>query len=175
MARWMILQRSRGSIDSGAEHFAFVGIPGGELARGKGALGSVEEDEKAGWPLDQPGILEGLAVTDADAVAADFAVLHLKVGADPMDVTRVNPDAAAGEAFVGMAFADVDGVGGHVGGYHEDGVLVPADVQALPLTDRVELGAIVLTDDLPPRILLVAYLLDVLLSAPVGFSLELYP
>ena len=56
---------------------------------------------------------------------------------------------------------------------HKDRVLVTADVESLALADGVELSTVVLSDYLSERILLVAGLLDVLLTASIGLCLEL--
>ena len=59
-----------------------------------------------------------------------------------------------------------------VRGNYEDGILVPADVQSLALAYCVELCSVVTADNLSIGILLVARLLDVLLSAAVGLGLK---
>ena len=59
-----------------------------------------------------------------------------------------------------------------VRGNHKDGILVPADVQSLALAYGVELRPVVTADNLSIGILLVARLLDVLLSAAVGLGLK---
>ena len=83
------------SIDSGAEHFAVGGVPGGELAGGDAALGHVEEDEEPVPAFDEPGILERLTVTDTNAEASDVSVLHFQVGPYPMNILWCNPEAAS--------------------------------------------------------------------------------
>ena len=68
-----------------------------------------------------------------------------KLRRKPMDFVRGNAEGAAGEARVGVAFADVDAAGGGVGGDDEDGLRMAADIQALALADGVELRAVMLT------------------------------
>ena len=72
-----------------------------------------------------------------------------------------------------VALPDVDDVPRNIRGDHKDGALVSSDVKAFPLADRVELRAVVPSDNLSERILLVSCLLDVLFPSPVGLSLEL--
>ena len=118
--------------------------------------------------------MKGLAVADPDPVAPHIAIRHLKVLADPVDVFGRDSDAAAREAFMAMAFSDVDGVGVDIGRYHEYGILVPTDVEAFPLADGVELRSVMLANDLAPWVVLVVGLLDVFLAAAIDFRLELY-
>jgi hypothetical protein len=56
---------------------------------------------------------------------------------------------------------------------YEDRVLVATDVETFALTDCIELGAVMFSNDLSVWILLVTGLLDVLTTASICFSLEL--
>ncbi len=73
-----------------------------------------------------------------------------------------------------VTFPDVDGVGVDISRYHEDGILVTADVEAFALADGVELRSVMLANYFAPGIVLVAGLLDVFLAAAIDFRLELY-
>ena len=72
-----------------------------------------------------------------------------------------------------VTFSYVDDVARNISGYHENGVLVPSDVESFPLADRVELRSIVPSNYLPERVVFVPSLLDVLFPNPIGFCLEL--
>ena len=73
-----------------------------------------------------------------------------------------------------MAFAYVYYIRRDIRLNDEQRVLVSTHIQPLSLADRVELRAIVLSDDLSEWIFLVTGLLDVLSAATVCLCLELY-
>ena len=73
-----------------------------------------------------------------------------------------------------MAFTDIDYIVMDIRIYHENRILVATYIQAFPLTDRVELGSVMLPDNLSVWIVLVSGLLDVLASAAIRLGLKLY-
>lgn len=62
----------------------------------------------------------------------------------------------------------------YISAYHEDGVFVSSYVQPFALAYRVELRPVMPADNLSVRVVLVAGLLDMLLSAPVSLSFKIY-
>ena len=91
-----------------------------------------------------------------------------------MNIFRSDTETASGESLMGMALADIYEITLYVCLYHENRILVSSDVQSFPLTYGVELGTVMFSHYLAERILLITGLLDMLLSATVSFSLELY-
>ena len=73
-----------------------------------------------------------------------------------------------------MPFTDIDYIVMDIRIYHENRILVATYIQAFPLTDRVELGSVMLPDNLSVWIVLVSGLLDVLASAAIRLGLKLY-
>ena len=157
--------------DPAADHFLAV-VPDGKLTGGDSPLGSVEEDEKTVLAAEERRTLEGLAVADADAVAAHVADRHREVLADPVDFGRVDAQAEAAQALVVMAFAHIDDVGLGVRVDDEDRLRMAAHAESLALADRIELRAFVFSGDNAIGIRLDAGLLDMLLAAAVGLGLE---
>ena len=149
-------------------------IPHGELTGGDASLRLVEEDIQAVRTHDERGILKRLTVAYAHAVTTDLPYRHLHILTYPVDFRRIDTQAAAGKSLMGMSLAYIYYIIRNVSLDDKDGILVSADVQTLSLTYCIELGSVVFSDNLSVWIFLIAGLLYVLPSAPVGLGLELY-
>ena len=81
-----------------------------------------------------------------------------------MDIFRGDSHAAERKAFVAVTFSDIDDIPINISSDYEYGILMAADTEPFALTDRVELGPVMMADNLTERVLLVTYFLDMLLS-----------
>ena len=91
-----------------------------------------------------------------------------------MNVFRKYAQYAAAQSFVTVTLAHVEYVSLYVRLYYEYGILVASNVEALSLSYGVELGAVVHTHALAPRVCLVPGLAQVFLSAAVALAFEDY-
>ena len=71
-----------------------------------------------------------------------------------------------------MPLANIYDIVFNVSGYDEQGILVPADVQALALADGIELRPLMASDDGAVRIGLVTGLPDMVLPGTIGLRFE---
>ena len=67
--------------DTAGEDFVSV-VEGGELAGGDAPLGLVEEDVQPAFAAEDPGVLQGLAIPDADPVTSHPAKGRKTTGTD---------------------------------------------------------------------------------------------
>jgi hypothetical protein len=149
-------------------------VPDSKLTWSDSTLRSIEENIKTVSAHYDCSILERLAVADTHTITADFTWTHGQVRTDPMNFVRGYTKTTAGKALMGMAFTNVYQILLDICLYHEDRILVAADIQALTLTDSIELGSIVFADNLAERIFFIACLLYMLATAAIGLSLESY-
>ena len=73
-----------------------------------------------------------------------------------------------------VSFTDIDDIVRNVSLYNEYGILVATYIKTFTLTDSIKLSAIMLSDYLSIRILLITCLLYMLSSASVCFRLKPY-
>ena len=139
---------SRGGLlrdDSRADQLVAV-VPRGELSRGDSPLGRVENKVGPFVADEQPGPLQRLAVTDADAEAGALPGREGAGGIDPMYLAGGDVQRRAPQPGMGVALADVNDVLRGVGREDEQRLPAAADAESLALADGVEMRAVVFAD-----------------------------
>ena len=155
-------------------HLVISSIPDSELTGSDAPLRRVEKNVQRRLPHQERGVLERLAVAYPYSHPAHIPGLEFQVRSYPMQVLNGNPEAAAGQSGVPVPLSHINYILVYIGGNHEDGIAVPADVQALSLAYGVEMRPVVTAHNLGKRIILVAGFLDVFLPAAVGLGLKMY-
>ena len=88
----------------------------------------------------QGSLLQGLAVTDADQVAAHLPWSHPEVLTYPVDLVGIDLQCPAHKTGMLMPLPNINGIGRNGGIEDKYRLAVPSDVQALALADGVVLG-----------------------------------
>ena len=124
-----------------------VYVPCGKLSRGDTFLRNVEFYKNSLLFFYNLGILERLAIADADFASKAFSVFESEVGTYIVDFVVVDKKRFSEKSWMVVAHTNVDNVAFNIGGKHVDRFFVTSNVETLALTNGIVLRSNVLGND----------------------------